>query len=102
MKSVAPLSRSRGFFGDLDEPRWSGDPGGVLNAPSASSAASSPSCASSNFPRLPSASFNAQNRKKAIALRQTSSGAVGELVNAMRQFTQSVNVVASVSVMCSN
>jgi len=61
-----------------------------------------PPALSSNFPSDPSASFNAQNRKNAMAFRQTSSGAVGEFVNAMRQLTQSVNVVASVSVMCSN
>lgn len=46
----------------------------------------------------PSASFMAQKRKKAIAFRETSM-LWGLLVNAMRQLTQSVKVVISVSVM---
>ena len=40
----------------------------------------------------PSASFMAQKRRKAMALRLTSR-LCGLLVNAIRQFTQSVNVV---------
>jgi hypothetical protein len=46
----------------------------------------------------PSASLSAQKRRNAMALRLTS-GEQSLLVNAMRQFTQSVKVVESVSVM---
>ena len=51
-------------------------------------------------PMAPSASFMAQNLRKAMALSATSSEC-GLLVKAMRQFTQSVKVVTSVSVMYS-
>lgn len=46
----------------------------------------------------PSASFMAQKRRNAIALSATSSEC-GLFVKAIRQLTQSVNVVTSVSVM---
>ena len=52
----------------------------------------------SHAPMAPSASFMAQKRRKATAFRATSR-LWGLLVNAMRQFTQSVKVVISVSVM---
>ena len=50
------------------------------------------------LPMAPSASLSAQKRRNAMALRLTS-GEQSLLVNAMRQFTQSVKVVESVSVM---
>lgn len=49
-------------------------------------------------PMAPSASFIAQKRRKAMAFRETSM-LWGLLVKAMRQLTQSVKVVISVSVM---
>ena len=49
-------------------------------------------------PIAPSASLIAQNLKNAIAFNATSSEC-GLLVNAIKQLTQSVNVVTSVSVM---
>mmetsp|Transcript_33175 Transcript_33175/g.84211 ORF Transcript_33175/g.84211 Transcript_33175/m.84211 type:complete len:375 (-) Transcript_33175:566-1690(-) len=59
---------------------------------------SAPSGSASTSPIAPSASFMAQKRRNAILLSATSSEC-GLLVNAMRQLTQSVNVVVSVSVM---
>ena len=49
-------------------------------------------------PRSPSASFVAQNRRKVMAFRLISLLNL-LLVNAIRQLTQSVKVVVSVSVM---
>mmetsp|Transcript_24653 Transcript_24653/g.62011 ORF Transcript_24653/g.62011 Transcript_24653/m.62011 type:complete len:227 (-) Transcript_24653:2313-2993(-) len=64
-----------------------------------SPACSTSSGSSSTLPIAPSASFIAQNRRNAMAFSATSSE-WGLFVNAMRQLTQSVKVVTSVSVMC--
>mmetsp|Transcript_35654 Transcript_35654/g.84492 ORF Transcript_35654/g.84492 Transcript_35654/m.84492 type:complete len:236 (-) Transcript_35654:4104-4811(-) len=61
---------------------------------------SASSGSSSTLPIVPSASFIAQKRRNAMALRATSRECE-LLVKAIRQLTQSVNVATSVSVMCS-
>ena len=65
------------------------------------STSSSESGTRSRFPSEPSASLSAQNRRNARALRLTTLSCTPLFVKAMRQLTQSVKVVASVSVMWS-
>ena len=106
VKHVAPFARGvglrSGLFGGVFCFFFPSPPppvGGFDPSSSSSSSFSGSVGGLSSSPNDPSASFSAQNRKNAIAFNATS-GAQSPFVKAMRQLTQSVNVVASVSVMC--